>query len=114
MEAMAAAVGVDRASGLRLPGAARATSADLRLLTASGYPTCGTVEFVPSEAHIKASRVYTDDDALMAAAVGVGGEAVVEGGRRREVCVWGTNALDGQRRIWIEQVHARSTMYRPA
>ena len=103
MRAMAAAVGVDPSSGLRIPGASGAAASDLSVVSVSGYPTCGAVEFVPSEEHIRSSRVFQDDEALEAAACGDAAREEETTGRR-EVCVWGSNALDGQRRIWIEQV----------
>lgn len=66
------------------------------------YPSFGYIEFTLNNADIQKERLYTTDWRRPDATVSLTtvGPALGE----KTICIWGSNSLDGQKRIWLSQL----------
>ncbi len=68
----------------------------------NGYPSFGYIEFTLNNADIHKERLYTTDwkqpDATSSP------KTVGPAPEEKTICIWGSNSLDGQKRIWLSQL----------
>lgn len=98
-----------------------------------GYPSYGYIEFVLSDEDIKKQRRYvnrmmenhkysveslqqhlhTHSTPKQAPHAHVGGSATQNDDNKVNICIWSSNTMDGQKRIWLQQIeHLDASKYR--
>lgn len=69
----------------------------------NGYPSFGYIEFTLNNEDIQKERLYTTERAQFSSSKS-SLAAEESPTAEKTVCIWGSNSLDGQKRIWLSQM----------